>query len=233
MERNSLRRAVWLTTKFWNERRRGEDMWTTRKMTVKVCGRCSNVDVARLKACGRQEGLRVRVGCIGRCRRNHPELVGLSFGLVDGAFVACPDEDAFIGGLRRTRGGIAMGRRMRVVGIVVAVVAVIVVGCCALLSGSPEGDEERLARELTPEEQAIVEENVFTPETLAEFDGKDGRPAYVAVNGVVYDVTETWKNGEHHGLTAGCDQTEGFLRSPHGHATLQGLKVVGGYRDVG
>lgn len=79
-------------------------MWPARKMTVKVCGRCSNVDMVRLKAYGRQEGFKVKVGCIGRCRQNHPELAGLSFGLVDGAFVARPDDDAFIGDLRRTRG---------------------------------------------------------------------------------------------------------------------------------
>lgn len=124
-----------------------------------------------------------------------------------------------------------MGGKLKVVGIVVAVA--VVVGCLALLSGSPESDEEKLARELTSEEQTIVEENVFTPETLAEFDGKDGRPAYVAVNGIVYDVTDTWEDGEHHGLTAGRDQTEGFLRSPHGHATLQRLGVVGGYEGAG
>lgn len=78
-------------------------MRPTKKMTVKVCRRCSNVDVERLKACGRQEGFRVKVGCIGRCRQNHPELAGLSFGLVDGVLVACPDEDAFVGALQRRR----------------------------------------------------------------------------------------------------------------------------------
>lgn len=78
-------------------------MWPTRKTTVKVCARCSNVDVARLKACAKQEGLKVKVGCIGKCRQNHPELSGLSFGLVDGKFVTCPDEDAFIKGLHHTR----------------------------------------------------------------------------------------------------------------------------------
>lgn len=126
-----------------------------------------------------------------------------------------------------------MGRILKVIGIVVAVVALTVVGYHVFLSGNPESDEERLTRELTSEEQTIVEENVFTPETLAAFDGKDGRAAYVAVNGIVYDVTDKWKDGEHHGLTAGCDQTEGFLRSPHGHAILQGLKVVGSYEDAG
>lgn len=78
-------------------------MWPTKKMTVKVCRHCSSVDVARLKACAKQEGFRVKVGCIGKCRQRHPELVGLSFGLVDGRFVSCADEDMFIKGLHRTR----------------------------------------------------------------------------------------------------------------------------------
>ena len=34
-----------------------------------------------------------------------------------------------------------------------------------------------------------MEEQVFTKESLAQFDGKDGRPAYVAYQGKVYDVT--------------------------------------------
>lgn len=78
-------------------------MWLTKKMTVKVCRRCSNVDVEHLKTCGRQEGFRVRVGCIGGCRQNHPELAGLSFGLVDGKLATYPDEVAFVGALRQMR----------------------------------------------------------------------------------------------------------------------------------
>ena len=31
----------------------------------------------------------------------------------------------------------------------------------------------------------------FTLEELAEFDGREGRPAYVAYDGMVYDVTES------------------------------------------
>lgn len=78
-------------------------MWLTRKMMVKVCGRCSNVDVERFKTCGRQEGFRVKVGCVGGCRKSHPELSGLSFGLVDGELATYPDEDAFVGALRQMR----------------------------------------------------------------------------------------------------------------------------------
>lgn len=129
-----------------------------------------------------------------------------------------------------------MGRMLRIVVVILAVVAVVVVGYYAFFprsSGNSGSAEERLARELTPEEQALVEGNVFTPDTLAEFNGKDGRAAYVAVNGIVYDVTDRWEDGEHHGLSAGRDETEGFLRSSHGHAVLQGLEVVGGYEEGG
>ncbi|HER63154.1 MAG TPA: cytochrome b5, partial [Desulfobacteraceae bacterium] len=39
----------------------------------------------------------------------------------------------------------------------------------------------------------------FNQEALAEFDGRDGRPTYIARDGAVYDVSESklWRNGEH------------------------------------
>ena len=52
----------------------------------------------------------------------------------------------------------------------------------------------------------------FTKSELAKFDGKNGNKAYVAYNGIVYNVTNSptsnsWTNGEHHGLLAGTDLT--------------------------
>jgi predicted heme/steroid binding protein len=72
-------------------------------------------------------------------------------------------------------------------------------------------------------------EKVFTLEELAKYDGKNGNPAYVAVNGVVYDVTDRplWKNGTHNGHLAGTDQTELIKLSPHGQSKLKDLPVVG------
>jgi len=56
----------------------------------------------------------------------------------------------------------------------------------------------------------------FTLEELAEFDGRDGRPAYVAYEGVVYDVSESamWGAGDHEGQ----HQAGGDLTAEHGDA---------------
>ena len=65
---------------------------------------------------------------------------------------------------------------------------------------------------------------------LAQYNGKDGNPAYVAVDGIIYDVTDLpkWKNGEHNGYTAGQDLTDIIKnKSPHGLAKLEGVPVVG------
>lgn len=70
----------------------------------------------------------------------------------------------------------------------------------------------------------------FTLEQLAEFDGQNGNPAYVAVDGVVYDVSDVpqWSNGTHQGLTAGSDWTAEINEmSPHGTRVLNNLPIVG------
>ena len=74
----------------------------------------------------------------------------------------------------------------------------------------------------------------LTLEQLAEFDGQNGRSAYVAVNGVIYDVTNSrlWRGGEHdpaHGRAmAGQDLTEVLKHNDkHGIEALQKFPVVG------
>ena len=34
-----------------------------------------------------------------------------------------------------------------------------------------------------------MEEKIFTEKELGKYDGQNGNPAYVAIDGVVYDVT--------------------------------------------
>jgi len=65
---------------------------------------------------------------------------------------------------------------------------------------------------------------------LAENNGQEGKPAYVAANGKVYDVTESkmWKNGlhmnRHH---AGEDLTGALGAAPHGDEVLSRFKQIG------
>lgn len=69
----------------------------------------------------------------------------------------------------------------------------------------------------------------FTLQELSRYDGKGGNPAYVAVNGIVYDVTNNaaWAAATHFGLTAGKDLTNEFASCHGGQPILSKLKVVG------
>jgi predicted heme/steroid binding protein len=58
----------------------------------------------------------------------------------------------------------------------------------------------------------------FTSEQLAQFNGKDGQPAYVAYEGNVYDMSESamWDEGDHDGMHfAGEDLTQAHDDAPH------------------
>lgn len=70
----------------------------------------------------------------------------------------------------------------------------------------------------------------FTSEELAKFNGENGAKAYIAVDGVVYDVTEVpfWKGGKHNGFVAGKDLSKEIKTvSPHGTSKLDDVPVVG------
>ncbi|MDA3904367.1 MAG: hypothetical protein PF441_13075 [Desulfuromusa sp.] len=65
---------------------------------------------------------------------------------------------------------------------------------------------------------------------LARFDGEEGRAAYVAVSGVIYDVStsQRWKDGDHEGAhRAGRDLTEELKSAPHVRAVIECFPVVG------
>jgi predicted heme/steroid binding protein/uncharacterized membrane protein len=69
-----------------------------------------------------------------------------------------------------------------------------------------------------------------TPDALCQFDGKDGRPAYIAYKGLIYDMTGSrlWKNGSHmmkH--AAGNDLTDILKSAPHGEDKILAMKLVG------
>ncbi|MFZ7124828.1 MAG: DUF2231 domain-containing protein [Desulfobacterales bacterium] len=70
----------------------------------------------------------------------------------------------------------------------------------------------------------------FSTAELAEFDGKDGKPAYVCYKGNVYDVSgsKLWRGGRHmkrHG--AGADLTTDLQAAPHEADVLEKYPQVG------
>jgi len=70
----------------------------------------------------------------------------------------------------------------------------------------------------------------FSREELSRFDGKEGRPAYIAYKGKVYDVSNSflWMGGRHQALhQAGEDLFDLLDTAPHGEDLLERVPVVG------
>jgi predicted heme/steroid binding protein len=77
-------------------------------------------------------------------------------------------------------------------------------------------------------------DRAFTRSELASYNGRDGRPVYVAFGGRVYDVTSSplWSEGEHQfAHAAGDDLTDDMGFAPHGEEVLARFQVVGTLRD--
>jgi predicted heme/steroid binding protein/uncharacterized membrane protein len=70
----------------------------------------------------------------------------------------------------------------------------------------------------------------MTEEQLSSFDGMEGRPAYIAYKGIIYDITNSrlWRNGthmmKHH---AGTDLTGVLATAPHGEDKVLAMPQVG------
>ena len=70
----------------------------------------------------------------------------------------------------------------------------------------------------------------LTLEQLKQYNGTNGYPIYIAVDGVIYDVTNDrhWKSGSHQGYSGGKDLTDAIMsKSPHGTNVLDDVPVVG------
>ncbi len=71
---------------------------------------------------------------------------------------------------------------------------------------------------------------------LAHFNGKEGRPSYIAYKGIIYNVTQgrLWKNGLHamkH--PAGTDLTELLKNAPHGEDRIFAMPQAGTLSQTG
>ncbi len=99
---------------------------------------------------------------------------------------------------------------------VLIVTGFLLVGCD---SAMPALNQENLVNESS---------STFTLEQLAQYNGDNGSTAYIAVDGVVYDVTNEFTNGTHQGIKiGGTDATAIFASSPHSASLLTTLPVVG------
>ena len=66
----------------------------------------------------------------------------------------------------------------------------------------------------------------FTLSELSKYNGKNGQPAYVSVDGKVYDLTGVFASGKHYTHFAGSELTNAFY-SYHAARSLAKYPVVG------
>jgi len=76
----------------------------------------------------------------------------------------------------------------------------------------------------------------MTPDDLSGYDGKEGRPAYFAYDGRIFDATGSrlWKGGNHVGRhLAGFDLTDALKLAPHGEEKVASMPFVGNLLAAG
>jgi len=76
----------------------------------------------------------------------------------------------------------------------------------------------------------FLSQKKVTRQELEANNGKDGKPAWIAYQGKVYDVSESsfWSDGEHMGMhNAGKDLTEDLDMTPHQDENFNKLKLIG------
>ncbi|MGE5371986.1 MAG: cytochrome b5 domain-containing protein [Solirubrobacterales bacterium] len=109
--------------------------------------------------------------------------------------------------------------------------AVLLLASCLLLPSCARSPQPPSPKQSVPNQTKSLK--LFTLSELKKYDGRQGRKAYVAVNGYIYDVTDEplWRNGFHEGHRAGTDLTNLMNRSPHGTVILEDYPVVGKLKE--
>jgi predicted heme/steroid binding protein len=76
----------------------------------------------------------------------------------------------------------------------------------------------------------LAQQKKITLQELQQNNGRNGKPAWIAYQGKVYDVTDSsfWMDGDHLGShNAGKDLTDELELAPHGAENLSRVKLVG------
>ncbi len=122
-----------------------------------------------------------------------------------------------------------MKRKLTIMVACIMAAVLLVLAGCAAAGSTASAAESSVTQDSSAASISSSSQKVFTKEELKKNDGQNGNPAYVAINGTVYDVTNVpqWNGGAHHGLTAGQDLTKEIANAPHGTSVLANLPVVG------
>ncbi len=78
-----------------------------------------------------------------------------------------------------------------------------------------------------------AEEKLFSRAQLALRNGQDKPEVWVALRGVIYDVSKSrlWNKGKHYEHWAGQDLTDELPDAPHNEKVFDKFKVVGKLTD--
>ncbi len=109
----------------------------------------------------------------------------------------------------------------------------VALAACLLLSACGAAVSPAASAPPTAAESAAAEPS-FTPAELASYDGQNGNKAYIAVDGVVYDVTalSQWGSALHAGKFApGKDYSAEIKSAPHPVSYLLRAVRVGTLSD--
>jgi hydroxylamine dehydrogenase len=88
----------------------------------------------------------------------------------------------------------------------------------------------RMRKGLHRKEAPVSESQEITPQSLLSLDGKEGRRGVVAVEGKLYEVTDSrlWRDGVHlRQHQAGQDLTTALKGAPHGAEVLAKVPMIG------
>lgn len=115
--------------------------------------------------------------------------------------------------------------------VITLVVVAVLLAISAWVYSRPNnaGNSSKLERTFTSEEQQLLDTREVTTAELAAATCADGAECWLAVNGIVYDMSgfPSWMPGPHHGIAPGTDATAQFVDSGHGLAYLEKMPVVG------
>ena len=128
---------------------------------------------------------------------------------------------------------------MSKVKIIIAVICIAAVGSVMFLlynlNGMGNGNVKDVSALTNTKESNIKLENmVFDEETLKEYNGADGKSAYIAVDGIVYDITDQkFLPGRiNRDLRPGRDATRLIQKTPQIIEDIKMLPIVGVYETA-